>query len=100
MSTLETLAAALRSERHPITGQPARDYLTHFQLRVLQDAYAEQDPAYWRRRAESFAAVGTPACDEIAQACRNRAAMCETTLTDFLEALTGLHHDDHHDEAA
>jgi hypothetical protein len=31
--------------------------------------------SYWRKRAEDFRAVGTPECDEIAQACENRARM-------------------------
>lgn len=49
-------------------------YVEHFRARVLQDALSEAMPAYWSRRAEQFAAVGTPRCDEIATACRNAAA--------------------------
>ena len=45
----------------------------HFRNRVLQDALAEATAAYWRRRAEDFASVGTPGCDAIAAACLNRA---------------------------
>lgn len=51
------------------------EYVEHMRARVLQDALAEASASYWRRRAETFAAVGTPACDEIAQACRNRATL-------------------------
>ena len=51
------------------------EHLEHFRARVLQDALNEATAAYWQRRAEAFAAVGTPACDEIAQACRNRARL-------------------------
>ena len=50
-------------------------YVDHFRGRVLQDALAEATAAYWTKRADQFAGVGTPACDEIAQACRNRAAL-------------------------
>lgn len=51
------------------------EYVEHFRARVLQDALAEATERYWLRRAEQFAAVGTPRADETAQACRNRAAM-------------------------
>lgn len=44
-----------------------------FARRILYDCLLEQTRAYWIRRAEAFDAVGTPACDEIARACRNRA---------------------------
>jgi hypothetical protein len=47
----------------------------HFQRRVLEDALNEACSAYWLRRADDFAKVGTPACDEIAQACRHRAEL-------------------------
>lgn len=48
-------------------------YVDHFRARVLQDALAEATGAHWQRRAETFAAVGNAACDEIAIACRNHA---------------------------
>lgn len=41
--------------------------------RFLQDLLTESLPDYWERRARTFDAVGTPQCDEIAQACRNKA---------------------------
>jgi hypothetical protein len=47
----------------------------HFRARVAQDALNEATSGYWLDRAVTFAAVGTPACDEIAQACRNRAVV-------------------------
>lgn len=49
------------------------EYVEHFRARVLQDALNEALPHYWMRRAEQFAAVGTPTCDEIASACRAKA---------------------------
>ena len=51
------------------------DYIEHFRARVLQDALNEATASYWRRRAEDFAKVGTPECDAIAEACRNKAAV-------------------------
>lgn len=58
-----------------VESEDVADYVTHFRRRVLQDALTEGTAAYWHRRAQVFAKVGTPACDEIAQACRNRAAL-------------------------
>lgn len=49
--------------------------VAHFRRRVLQDALNEACAWYWLRRADDFNVVGTPECDEIAQACRNRAAV-------------------------
>ncbi len=51
------------------------EYVEHFRARVLQDAFNEATAAYWTRRAEKFLAVGTPTCDEIAQACQNAATL-------------------------
>ena len=51
------------------------EYVEHFRSRVLADALQEATSAYWLRRARVFAEVGTEGCDEIAQACRNRAAL-------------------------
>jgi hypothetical protein len=51
------------------------EYVEHFRARVLQDALNEATATYWLRRAEQFAAVGTPLSDEIAQACRNAASL-------------------------
>lgn len=56
-------------------GDALASYVEHFRWRVLQDALAEATRDYWLRRADAFAAVGTPACDQIAQACRNRASL-------------------------
>jgi hypothetical protein len=49
--------------------------IAHFQRRVLEDALNEACSAYWLRRAEDFTRVGTPECDEIAEACRHRAEL-------------------------
>lgn len=51
------------------------EYVQHFRLRVLQDAMLEATAVYWLRRARAFEDVGTATCDEIATACRNRAAL-------------------------
>lgn len=40
---------------------------------VLLDVLLSGERRYWLKRAEDFAKVGTPACDEIARACRARA---------------------------
>jgi hypothetical protein len=55
-------------------GRLVRD-VDAFQRRVLEDALNEACSAYWLRRAEDFAKVGTPDCDEVAQACRHRAEL-------------------------
>jgi hypothetical protein len=47
----------------------------HFNRRCLQAALNAACSSYWLRRAEDFAKVGTPACDEIAQACRHKAEL-------------------------
>lgn len=57
------------------TATPLDQHLAHFQWRVLQDALCEATADYWERRAHTFAAVGNARCDEIAQACRNKAQL-------------------------
>lgn len=53
----------------------ARDggFVDHFRARVLQDALNEALPAYWLKRADTFAAVGNPACNATAETCRRHA---------------------------
>jgi len=51
------------------------DYTEHFRTRVLADALQEAMSNYWLRRAHVFTEVGTEGCDEIARACRNKAAL-------------------------
>lgn len=51
------------------------DHYDHFASRVLQDAVAEASRQYWLRRAADFDAVGNPACDEVAKACRAKASL-------------------------
>lgn len=66
--------------------------------RFLQQMLTEAMPEYWERRANTFAEVDTPECDEIALACRNHAelirrygpgpdvlAMVDDALTDLGE---------------
>lgn len=73
------------------------EYVEHFRARVLQDALTEATAAYWLRRARQFEAArprpgdyhGAATVDElrdgwrrltgVAQACRNRAAVCQLT---------------------
>jgi S-adenosylmethionine:tRNA-ribosyltransferase-isomerase (queuine synthetase) len=57
----------------------------HFMHRMLEQVMSEETRAFWIRRAQTFDAVGTTACREIAQACRNRAAMAE--YEDFSEII-------------
>ena len=45
--------------------------------RVVLDCLNLGAAAWWRKRAGDFEAVGTAACDEIAQACRNKARFIE-----------------------
>jgi hypothetical protein len=47
----------------------------HFRRRVLESALCEGESRYWLRRADDFAKVGTPECDEVARACRHRAEL-------------------------
>ena len=69
---------------------PLVEHIEHFRERVLQDALQEATAAYWRKRAADFAAVGTPACDEIAEACRNRARVAlDGDVEEFYAALWG-----------
>lgn len=72
------------------------DHLAHFTRRVLQDALAEATAAYWRRRADTFAAVGTPACDLVALNCRRHADLLEDL---GLDAATRALIDHHIDQA-
>lgn len=55
-------------------GQLLPAHLEHFRRRTLYEALLEATAAHWLRRADTFAAVGTPRCDEIALACCNKAA--------------------------
>lgn len=43
---------------------------------MLLDILLEAQESYWLRRSDTFAAVGTPDCDEIANACRAKASLC------------------------
>lgn len=70
------MGAATTAARCPTCGtesDDASEYVSHFRLRVLQDAISEGTATHWLRRATTFAAVGNKACDEIAKACRNAA---------------------------
>lgn len=50
--------------------------------RLLVDILLEADERYWMKRAKDFAKVGTPDCDEIARACRAKAAVCRRENAD------------------
>ena len=68
------------SEVTPPRGTPPSvaqlvDHLEQVQRRVLQDALSEATSAYWCRRAATFDRVGNERCDEVARACRARAAV-------------------------
>lgn len=62
-------------------------YLDHFRVRVVQDALSEALPAYWRRRAEVFAAVGNPGCDEVAVACRRHSDLLAEDPVDLSDVI-------------
>ena len=64
--------------------------LEHFAGRILQDALTKATAGYWLRRADQFAAVGNPDCDEIATACRNHARLVDGGLD---EPWPGFHDD-------
>lgn len=49
---------------------------------AILDALLQGSERYWLRRAADFATVGTPKCDEIAQACRNKASLCREESAD------------------
>jgi len=51
------------------------DDIEHFRRRLLRECLDEAASAYWLRRAQDFDKVGTPACDEVALACRRRAEL-------------------------
>lgn len=50
--------------------------------RFAVDVLLEAQESYWLRRADDFTRVGTPKCDEIAQACRNKATLCREESED------------------
>lgn len=74
----------------PVIGEDLVPYELWFMRRVLQDAWTEATEAYWLRRAAAFDAVGTPACDEIARACRNRASLADLSVVEFQETLESI----------
>ena len=69
--------------RRPVTPPRARTKRDHRLIpdvghlcgRIEQQERLEAQPAYWLRRADAFAAVGNPACDAIALACRRHATL-------------------------
>lgn len=62
------------------------DRQRHHLARAVLEAYLDADVLYWLRRARAFAAVGTPECDEIAQACTNRARLSHIVAPHQLHA--------------
>lgn len=48
---------------------PLTAHIDRFHRRLLEDVLLEATAAYWHRRAETFALVGTPTCDTIAANC-------------------------------
>lgn len=50
-------------------------HLAQARRRVIEDALLEGTKAYWLRRAEDFARVGTPTADATALACRRHAQL-------------------------
>lgn len=58
--------------------------------RFVIDMLLEATENYWLRRAADFAKVGTPECDEIARACRNKASLCAEDERDEWAALLAV----------
>lgn len=58
------------------------EHLHHFARRLIQDALQEATAAYWERRADTFATVGTPDADQTALACRRHAWLLRNTGLD------------------
>lgn len=48
---------------------------------AIIDALLEGSARYWLKRAEDFDRVGNAKCDEIARACRNKAALIRNDET-------------------
>ena len=64
------------------------ELLDQIARRFVIDMLLEAQESYWLRRAHDFAKVGTPKCDEIARACRNKALLCrEESADDWAELL-------------
>ena len=62
-------------------------------VRAVQQTLLEATWSHWMRRSESFAAVGTPRCDEIAEACRNHARLMSGEFGEVDEAWPGCAED-------
>ena len=58
--------------------------------RFVVDMLLEAEELYWLRRSDDFAKVGTPACDEIAKACRAKASLCREESTEEWAQLLAL----------
>lgn len=58
--------------------------------RCVIDMLLEAQESYWLRRAEDFAKVGTPRCDVVAEACRNKALLCREESADEWAGLLAL----------
>lgn len=72
----------------PTASAQLADYVANFCRRILADALLEATSAYWLRRAATFATVGNPRCDEVAEACRNHAELLRMVgLDDDAEAI-------------
>jgi hypothetical protein len=44
-------------------------------VRAIRESLLEATAHHWRRRAEDFRRVGTPACDQVALACERAAEL-------------------------
>src|SRR5215203_2500166 len=64
---------SLRPELVKLITRGATLEAIHF--RAVQQTFLEASILYWQRRAADFAAVGTPRCDAIADACGRHARL-------------------------
>ena len=71
-ASLDGAEAKRRALRHLVATVDLQELV---RVRAVQQTLLEATWAYWMRRAQVFAAVGTPRCDEIAQACRSHARL-------------------------
>lgn len=57
---------------------------------AIIDALLSSSAKHWEKRARDFDAVGTPDCDAIARACRNKATLCRDESADEWAELLAL----------
>jgi hypothetical protein len=72
IDSLDGAEAKRRALRHLVATVDLQELV---RVRAVQHTLLEATWAYWMRRAQSFAAIGTPDADRIALACRRHARL-------------------------